>query len=90
VLRWIIDRCKGSAKARETAIGHLPNPGDLDVQGLDMGPGALDELLTVDPKLWQQELAGIGEYLRGFGDRVPRSLAAELESTLEQVRASQG
>ena len=89
VLRWIIDRCKGSAKARETAIGHLPNPGDLDVQGLDMGPGALDELLTVDPKLWQQELVGIGEYLREFGDRVPRSLAAELESTLERGRASQ-
>jgi len=89
VLRWIIDRCKGSAMARETAIGHLPNSADLDVQGLDLGPGALEELLTVDPKLWQQELAGIDEYLRGFGDRVPQSLTAELKSTLERVHSSQ-
>jgi phosphoenolpyruvate carboxykinase (GTP) len=89
VLRWIIDRCKGSAMARETAIGHLPNSADLDVQGLDLGPGALEELLTVDPKLWQQELAGIDDYLRGFGDRVPQSLTAELESTLERVHSSQ-
>jgi phosphoenolpyruvate carboxykinase (GTP) len=89
VLRWIIDRCKGTAKARETAIGHLPNSADLDVQGLDLGPGALEELLTVDPKLWQEELAGIDEYLRGFGDRVPQSLTAELERTLERVHSSQ-
>jgi phosphoenolpyruvate carboxykinase (GTP) len=89
VLRWIIDRCKGTAKARDTAIGHLPNPGDLDLQGLDMGPGALDELLTVDPALWQQELAGIDEYLRQFGDRVPQSLKAELKNTLERVHSSQ-
>jgi len=89
VLRWIIDRCKGTAMAHETAIGHLPNSADLDVQGLDLGPGALEELLTVDPKLWQQELAGIDEYLRGFGDRVPQSLTAELKSTLERVHSSQ-
>jgi phosphoenolpyruvate carboxykinase (GTP) len=89
VLRWIIDRCKGTAEARETAIGHLPNSADLDVQGLELGPGALEELLTVDPKLWQQELAGIGEYLRGFGDRVPQSLTAELKSTLDRVHSSQ-
>ena len=89
MLRWIIDRCKGTAKARDTAIGHLPNSADLDLQGLEIGPDALDELLTVDPKQWQQEFAGIDDYLSEFGDRVPQSLKEELERAVQRVHSSQ-
>jgi phosphoenolpyruvate carboxykinase (GTP) len=89
VLRWIIDRCKGTAKARDTAIGHLPNSTDLDLQGLDIAPAALEELLTVNPQLWQEEFAGIDQYLNEFGDRVPRALKAELKGALERVHSSQ-
>jgi len=89
VLRWIIDRCKGTAKARETAIGYLPNSTDLDLQDLDIAPGALDELLTVSPRLWQEEFAGIDAYFAEFGDRVPQSLRTELKSALEKVHSSQ-
>jgi phosphoenolpyruvate carboxykinase (GTP) len=89
VLRWVIDRCKGTAKARDTAIGHLPNSADLDIQGLDVAPGALDELLTVNPKLWQEEFAGIDKYLGEFGDRVPPSLREELKNALARVHSSQ-
>jgi phosphoenolpyruvate carboxykinase (GTP) len=89
VLRWVIDRCKGTAQARDTAIGHLPNSADLDLQGLDVAPGALDELLTVNPKLWQEEFAGIDKYLGEFGDRVPPSLRQELKEALARVHSSQ-
>ena len=87
VLRWIIDRCKGTAQARDTAIGQLPNPRDLDTQRLDLAPGALDELLAVNPALWQAELAGIGEYLAEYGEHVPRALKNELAEALERVSA---
>src|SRR6202050_4080970 len=86
VLRWIIDRCKGTAQARDTAIGRLPNPGDLDTQRLDLAPGALDELLAVNPRLWQAELAAIGEYLAEYGARVPQALKTELADALDRVR----
>jgi phosphoenolpyruvate carboxykinase (GTP) len=89
VLRWIIDRCKGSAKARETAIGNLPNAADLDLQGLDVAPAAIEELLAVDPKLWQEEFAGIGKYLAEFGNRVPPALQEELKGALQRVHSSQ-
>jgi phosphoenolpyruvate carboxykinase (GTP) len=89
VLRWIIDRCKGTAKARDTVIGHLPNSADLDIQGLDIAPSALDDLLTVDPRLWREEFSGIDKYFGEFGDRVPQSLKAELRSALERVHSSQ-
>ena len=89
VLRWIIDRCKGTAQARDTAIGHLPNPADLDIQGLNMAPGALEELLAVSPRLWQDEFAGIGKYLAEFGERVPQPLKAELKNAVDRVHSSQ-
>jgi phosphoenolpyruvate carboxykinase (GTP) len=89
VLRWIIDRCKGSAKARDTAIGALPNTADLDLQGLDLAPAALDELLTVNLKLWQEEFAGIDKYLSEFGGRVPASLKTELKAAMDRVHSSQ-
>jgi phosphoenolpyruvate carboxykinase (GTP) len=85
VLRWIIDRCKGTAKARDTAIGQLPNAEDLDTQGLDIAPGALDDLLMVDTALWREEFQGIGAYLGEFGKRVPRALETELADSLERV-----
>ena len=86
VLRWIIERCKGAATAHETAIGHLPRAADLDVQGLDMAPHALDELLAVDPKSWEEEFAGIEKYIDGFKERVPQPLRAELEGAKQRLR----
>jgi phosphoenolpyruvate carboxykinase (GTP) len=88
VLRWIIDRCKGTAKARETAIGQLPHPQDLDTQGLELAPGALDELLAVDPALWRAEFKGIADYFGEFGTRIPRALATELNDSLTLVTAA--
>ncbi len=88
VLRWIIDRCKGTAKARETAIGQLPHPQDLDTQGLELAPGALDELLAVDPALWRAEFKGIADYFAEFGTRIPPALATELNDSLTLVTAA--
>jgi len=87
VLRWIIDRCRGTAQARDTAIGQLPHPEDLDTQGLELAPGALDELLAVDPALWHFEFEGIATYFGEYGDRVPQALAAELAQSRARVAA---
>jgi phosphoenolpyruvate carboxykinase (GTP) len=88
VLRWIIDRCKGSVGARETAIGYLPAANDLDTEGLGLAPAALQELLTVDPGLWKTEFEGIGAYLEEFGERLPQALKGELAQALRRVQAA--
>jgi phosphoenolpyruvate carboxykinase (GTP) len=85
VLRWIIDRCKGTAQARDTEIGHLPGVQDLDTQGLVMAPGALEELLSVDPRSWRAEFEGIAAYLDEFGARVPAAMRQELAAALKRV-----
>jgi phosphoenolpyruvate carboxykinase (GTP) len=89
VLRWIIERCKGTAAARDTAIGHLPHAADIDQKGLEITAEALADLLKVDPALWAEEFAGIERYLSGFGDRVPAQLTEELRDALRRVHSSQ-
>src|SRR5690606_4603669 len=74
VLRWIIDRCEGRVGARETPIGFLPRPEDIDSEGLEIDDGVLEVLLSVDVNQWKTEMASIGDYLAGYGDRLPAEL----------------
>jgi phosphoenolpyruvate carboxykinase (GTP) len=48
VLEWIFERCEGTAKARETAIGLLPAEDSLDLSGLDLDDEDISDLLSVD------------------------------------------
>jgi phosphoenolpyruvate carboxykinase (GTP) len=77
VLRWIIDRCAGRVGARETPIGYLPNPNDIDLAGLDLQPGVLDSLLAVEPEQWRREMQEVGSFFGEFGPRVPGTLIEE-------------
>jgi phosphoenolpyruvate carboxykinase (GTP) len=77
VLRWIVDRCAGRIGARETPIGFLPNPGDLDLQGLDISPDVIDSLLAVDPASWRHEMKDLAGYFGEFGGAVPPGLLEE-------------
>ena len=89
VLKWIFDRCEGTAKAVETPIGNLPADGALDVEGLgDVSSGDLAELLRVDVAGWLAELPAIREYYDGFGSHTPRSLYAELDGMQERLEAA--
>ena len=46
VLKWVIERIDGQAAAVETPIGHVPAPGSLDIDGLDMTPEAVEQALA--------------------------------------------
>ena len=74
VLRWIIDRCEDRVGARETAVGFLPEPADIDTNDLDVSEETMQSLLSVDIGQWQQEMTSIGEYLETYGDRLPDAL----------------
>jgi phosphoenolpyruvate carboxykinase (GTP) len=87
VLRWIIDRSKGNVPARETPIGFLPRPADLDTRDLDIAPNALEELLAVSAPAWHEEFEQIGAYLSEVGERVPPALRAELSDALARTEA---
>jgi phosphoenolpyruvate carboxykinase (GTP) len=77
VLAWIVRRCEGKAQARQTPIGLVPT--DLDTDGLDIAPEALEALLSFDADGVRAELPQIRDHLGQFGDALPEELSAQLE-----------
>ena len=78
VLNWIIDRCEGKVDAKETAIGYLPKPEDINIEGLDLDLNVMKELLTVDHDAWLSDVENIKNFYKQVGDRVPHELYDEL------------
>jgi len=74
VLKWIIQRLSGEAKATRTPIGYLPAPGSLDLDGLDISWADLGLLLTVDREAWKLEAEHIPEFFRSFHRHLPARL----------------
>lgn len=87
VLKWVVERIDGQAAAEETAIGHVPAPGSLDVDGLDMTEEALTAALAVDPEEWKAELPQIQEWFEKFGDDLPAVLWTELDGLRARLGA---
>ncbi|MFA5683194.1 MAG: phosphoenolpyruvate carboxykinase (GTP) [Lysobacteraceae bacterium] len=89
VLEWMLGRVEGSAGARDTAIGHLPGPADLDLEGAEVSAAALDTLLDVDHAGWQDEMAAIGRFLDEFGSRAPEALRQECRRIASALAAAE-
>jgi phosphoenolpyruvate carboxykinase (GTP) len=77
VLKWVVDRVRGRVGARETALGLMPHPKDLAMEGLRLGPGALETLFDVDKAGWREELKEVEQFLGKFGTRVPPGVEEE-------------
>ncbi len=87
VLEWMLKRVAGEAGSIETPIGHLPKVEDINLDGVTLTDEAREKLFSYDRAGWQQEFAGIGEYLDEYGPRMPEALKAEQERTSAALRA---
>jgi phosphoenolpyruvate carboxykinase (GTP) len=85
VLAWIFRRCDNDVQARATPIGLVPAAADLNLSGLQLAPGALNELLDVDHSAVRAELPQIRQYLARFGERLPAQLRTQLTRTERQL-----
>jgi phosphoenolpyruvate carboxykinase (GTP) len=83
---WLHGVLLGAGVASETTAAITGKVGVLRRD--PMAPGALEELLAVDPGLWRTEFKGIADYFGEFGTRIPRSLATELNDSLTRVTAA--
>jgi phosphoenolpyruvate carboxykinase (GTP) len=86
VLKWIFERCNGTANAVDTAIGRLPGPADIDTRGLDIAPGDMEKLLTVDKEGWKAEVPLIRQFFSSFGDRMPAALKEEADRLEQRLK----
>ena len=88
-LKWMCERIEGKVGARETAIGLLPNEGELDVTGLDRKwQDNVQELLQVDTEAWKAEVPDIEKFFAQFGNRLPERLKQQLAQLKARLSAS--
>jgi phosphoenolpyruvate carboxykinase (GTP) len=90
VLRWVVERCAGTAKAVETPIGRMPSPNDIDTQGLNLPSTNLAKLLSVDVDGWLLELPLIREHFDKFGSHLPQGLKDEVNKLEERLKKAKG
>jgi phosphoenolpyruvate carboxykinase (GTP) len=85
VLMWMLGRIRGTADARKTPIGYVPTPDALDLDGLNLSPQTVEQLLEVDTQDWKHEWADQGQFFQQFGDHLPLALAEEHAALKERL-----
>jgi phosphoenolpyruvate carboxykinase (GTP) len=88
VLEWVLDRCNNRVGARETSIGYVPYPADIDMTGLDLSEGALEKLLEVENKDWLEELKGIRKFFQQFKKDMPVQLWDEYKNLEKRLKSN--
>ncbi len=80
VLKWIVDRCHGRAEAVESALGWVPAPGALDIEGLkDFGPAELEKAQAIKSEEWHKELMMQDELFMKLYSHLPKELIFQRE-----------
>ena len=90
VLEWVLARCRGAGKARQTPIGWVPTPDALDLTGLDLPPGAIDSLLAVDADAWKAEVEEQSRFFAKFESRLSPDLKRQQTLLSERLAACVG
>jgi phosphoenolpyruvate carboxykinase (GTP) len=79
ILKWIVDRTKGRALARETPVGWMPRYEDVEWSGLDLPKEKFDELQKFDREAWRKEVIEHEELFIGLHDHLPKEMVYERE-----------
>jgi phosphoenolpyruvate carboxykinase (GTP) len=81
ILKWMVERIRGTARGDETPIGWIPSPGALDLDGLAVTPERMGQALRADSREWLAALDDLDDFYRGFGPRLPAPIAETLALT---------
>ncbi|CAA6605230.1 Phosphoenolpyruvate carboxykinase (GTP) [Rhodospirillaceae bacterium LM-1] len=77
VLKWIVERVHGRAKAVESPLGFVPQYEDLEWSGLDYSRDKFQELMRVDQGAGVADAQSQEELFDRFFDRAPKEMLYE-------------
>jgi len=87
VLKWVFERCAGTADAIDGPLGLVPTEGAIDTEGLDMSDEDLATVLEVDLDALKQQIPQMREFLEKFGDDLPDEISAQLDALEQRLAA---
>jgi phosphoenolpyruvate carboxykinase (GTP) len=79
VLKWVVDRVRGRARAGETPIGWVPEYDDVNWKGLDLSRDRFAMLEAVDRRVWRREVMDHEELFLALHDHLPPEMIYERE-----------
>jgi phosphoenolpyruvate carboxykinase (GTP) len=86
VLKWILERSHGRVTAKETLVGNVPRPEDINLNGLDLTNEAVGKIMDVDLAEWETELESQQEWFEKLGKTLPRPISLQRDVLLERVK----
>jgi phosphoenolpyruvate carboxykinase (GTP) len=85
VLKWVLDRCKGTGSAVETPIGYVPAKDAIDLTGTDVTDETMETLTEVDKEAWYSELKNQTDWFQKFGYSLPLGIWEEHEALADRL-----
>jgi phosphoenolpyruvate carboxykinase (GTP) len=85
VLKWIVDRCRGRIGADETPLGWMPDPSDIDIEGLDYDKAKMAEALKIDIDDWKKEVLAQDELFIKLHSDLPMELHFQRELLISRL-----
>jgi phosphoenolpyruvate carboxykinase (GTP) len=85
VLKWIVDRVRGRALAKDTPLGWQPGYQDMEWEGLSFSKEQFEELQRVDGDAWHTEIAGHEALFQTLNDHPPKELILERDLLIRRI-----
>ena len=84
VVKWMMDRIRGDIGGVDSPVGTLPNPSDIDFDGLEMSESSANAILAVDAAHIDADARDVQSLLTLVGSTVPPEVWAENAETIEK------
>lgn len=79
VLQWIVGRCRGQSKSKETALGWMPKYEDINWEGLDFSEEKFEELMHFVPEKLRLQTLSHEELFLSLFNHLPKEMIFERE-----------
>ena len=85
VLRWMVERTSGKARAVEGPLGWEPKKKDLDWSGLDFDDDQWAELMNIDPEKLRMQTLRHEELFLQLSEFLPKEMLFERELLVSRL-----
>jgi len=85
VLKWIVERARGTAQSIESPLGWVPRYEDLDWRGIEFSARQFDEVMSIDRESWHDEISSHDRLFVRLYDKLPKEFILLRELILSSL-----